>query len=448
MNTTLDLERLTVGARRFFDAGLARALSPEILIDLAAIIITGLLALWAAPRLMRYLGRHLFHAPPSPAASRTLAMASSVAVAALWFVLLGLAIQGGQAAGVAMKLASSGTTLLMAWIVIRLLSNVVRSPFWARVIFITAWSLAALEIVGLLDRIEASLAGIGFSYGQVRISALNVVRAIIVLAILLWAAARLRAFLERRILHAQNLTPTLKVVFIQALKLVLPAIAVLVALPVLGVNLTAITVFGGALAVGIGLGLQKVVSNLVSGVLVLSSGSIRPGDVIAVKDISGGETYGRVRSISANYLSLETRAGKEHLIPNESFLTNGVENWTRNDGKVRLKIPFRITYGGDPKLAIKLALEAAATIPRVIEEPRPVCLLTAFGDSAIQLELRVWINDPMNGIANVKSECLLELWDRLKSADIRIVPSQLEVLLANPPEDRRVVMKESASRRA
>jgi small-conductance mechanosensitive channel len=235
---------------------------------------------------------------------------------------------------------------------------------------------------------------------------------------------------------------------VQALKLVLPAIAVLIALPVLGINLTAITVLGGALAVGVGLGLQRIVANLVSGVLILGSGSIRPGDVIAVKDMSGAEAFGRVTSISANYLSLQTRGGKEHLIPNETFLTNGVENWTHSDTRVRLKIPFRIAYDGDPKQAIALALEAAAAIPRVIKDPRPTCLLTAFGDTAIEFELRIWIDDPMNGVANVKSDCLLQLWDRFQARGIRIVSRQLEVLLASRPEERNLVTKEPAARRA
>jgi potassium efflux system protein len=166
--------------------------------------------------------------------------------------------------------------------------------------------------------------------------------------------------------------------------------------------------------------------------MILGSGSIRPGDVIAVKDMAGAEAFGRVTSISANYLSLQTRGGKEYLIPNETFLTNGVENWTHSDNRVRLKIPFRISYDGDPKLAIKLALEVAEAIPRVIKEPRPVCLLTAFGDTAIEFELRIWIDDPMNGVANVKSDCLLQLWDQFQAYGIRIVSRQLEVLLASP----------------
>jgi small-conductance mechanosensitive channel len=172
------------------------------------------------------------------------------------------------------------------------------------------------------------------------------------------------------------------------------------------------------------------------------------GDVIAVKDKAGAEAFGQVTSISANYLSLQTRGGREYLIPNETFLTNGVENWTYSDKRVRLKIPFRISYDGDPKLAIKLALEAAAAIPRVIKDPRLTCLLTAFGDTAIEFELRIWIDDPMNGVANIKSDCLLQLWERFQAHGIAIVSRQLEVHLASPPEDRIVIAREPAARHA
>jgi small-conductance mechanosensitive channel len=446
VNGTFDLGHLMGAGQTLLSPILARVFSAGFLLELAAIVAAGLMAHWVAPRLVRFFRQHIFHMPHWLAADRLVAIAASVAVPTLWLLFLWLAVESANAIGLETGFAASAEALLVAWIVIRLLSNVVRNPFWSRLIFVAAWSIAALEIFGLLDRIEASLASIGITYGDVRISALNVVRAVIVLAVLLWLAGRLRSFLERRILLAQNLTPTLRVLFVQALKLALPAIAVLVALPVLGVNLTAITVFGGALAVGIGLGLQKIVANLVSGVLILGSGSIRPGDVIAVKDKSGSEAFGQVTSISANYLSLQTRGGREYLIPNETFLTNGVENWTHSDNRVRLKIPFRISYGGDPKLAIALALDAAAAIPRVIKDPRPACIVTAFGDTGIEFELRIWIDDPMNGVANIKSECLLQLWDRFQMHGMAIVSRQLEVLLASPSEDRIVVRKEPASR--
>src|SRR6266700_2292879 len=332
MNGILDLERVTEAGQALLAPILAHVFSLGFLLELAAIAASGLIAYWVAPRLVRFFKLHISPMRQMPIVASMAAIVASVAVPALWLLFLWLAVEAAATAGgLEMGFASSGVALLAAWVVIRLLSHVVRSPLWSRIIFVGAWSIAALQIFGLLGRIEASLSNVGINYGDVRISALNVVRALIVLAVLLWLSGRLRGFLEWRIQLAESLTPTLRVLFVQALRLALPAIAVLIALPVLGINLTAITVFGGALAVGIGLGLQKIVGNLVSGVLILGSGSIRPGDVIAIKDKAGADAFGQVTSISANYLSLQTRGGREYLIPNETFLTNGVENWTHSD---------------------------------------------------------------------------------------------------------------------
>jgi len=446
VNGTLDFERLAAAGQSLIDVIRARAASPAFLIELLALAGTALLASWIAPRLVRFFKQQVSAGPARPVVSGVIEVVASVAMPIFWLLFLRLAVEAGRAAGLEMSLAGSATALLIAWIVIRLLSHVVQSPAWSRIILVTAWSLAALEILGLLDRIETSLANIGFTYGEARISALNVVRALIVLAVLLWLTALLRSFLERRISHVQTLTPTLQVLLVQALKLVLPTLAVLIALPVLGINLTALTVFGGAVAVGAGLGLQKMVANLVSGFLLLSSGSIRPGDVIAVKDASGAESFGRVSSIGANFLSLRTRSGREYLIPNESFIAHGVENWSHSDDEVRLKIPFGISYDSDPRLAMELALEAAAAVPRVVVDPRPVCLLMGFGDSAIALELRIWIDDPMNGVANVKSDCLLQIWDRFRAHGIRMPFPQRDVHLVSASNGGNASVKDTAAR--
>jgi small-conductance mechanosensitive channel len=426
------LESLLVEGQALLDTVLVWVASPGFLIELATILSAGLLARWIGHLVVRFLNQRV--SPTRLVLHGTIEVGASVAVSSLWLLFLWLAEAAARVAGMQMVLARGIASLLVAWIVIRLLSHVVRSTAWSRVIFVAAWSVAALQILGLLDQIEQFLAEVGFTYGEVRISALNVVRALIVLAILLWLGALLRRFLERRIAYAQNLTPTLQVLLVQGLKFLLPVLALLVALPVLGVNLTALTVLGGAVAIGAGLGLQRSVANLVSGFLLLSGGSIRPGDVIAVKDMSGAETFGRVASISAHYLSLRTRGGREYLIPNETFIINGVENWSHSDDRVRLKIPFGISYGCDPRLAMKLALEAAEAVPRVIRDPKPVCLLMGFGDSAIEFELRIWISDPMNGVANVKSDCLLEAWDRFQANNIHIPFPQRDLHLVSVAE--------------
>ena len=193
------------------------------------------------------------------------------------------------------------------------------------------------------------------------------------------------------------------------------AIAILLGLNLVGLDPTVFTVFSGAFGLGVGFGLQKIISNFISGIILLSDKSIKPGDVIGV-----GNTYGWVNSLGARYVSVITRDGKEHLIPNELLITEKVENWSFTNNDVRLRIPMRIAYDTDVHQAIQLILEVAHHIPRILNHPEPKCLVRAFGDFAIDLELRVWIDDPANGMGSVQSEVLLGVLDKFKEHGINI----------------------------
>jgi small-conductance mechanosensitive channel len=184
-------------------------------------------------------------------------------------------------------------------------------------------------------------------------------------------------------------------------------IAVVVALKTVGIDLTAFAVFTGAVGVGIGFGLQKAVSNFISGLFILIDKSIKPGDVISV-----GNTYGWVSSLGTRYVSVVTRDAIEYLIPNEEVITERVINWSYSSAEVRLKLPVGISYGADVRQAIELCQGAASETRRVLSEPEPVCLLKGFGDNGVDLELRIWINDPKNGVSNVKSDVFLRIWDK------------------------------------
>ena len=230
---------------------LPRLLSVGFLIQVASIAGAALLALWLAPRAVA-LFRRLFVTPTAWPWLQALAnVLASISVPGLWLILLGVFSEAGRSAGFNMTLARDGVSLLNAWVVIRLLAHVVRHPLWSSVIFFTAWTFAALDILGVLGQIESSLDSMAFMYGTVRISALNFVRALMVMGVLLWIAALVRGFVEKRIFHASSLTPSLQNILSELLKLALPAIAVIMALPVLGLDLTALTVFSGALALGV-----------------------------------------------------------------------------------------------------------------------------------------------------------------------------------------------------
>jgi small-conductance mechanosensitive channel len=207
----------------------------------------------------------------------------------------------------------------------------------------------------------------------------------------------------------------MQVALIKLSKFILLLVAFLLALNMVGIDLTALAVFGGAVGVGLGFGLQRIASNFISGFIVLFDRSIRPGDVITIDD-----KFGWVQELHARYIVVMDRDGVERLIPNENLITNEVINWSYTDHNVRLKIPVSISYADDPEQALALLMEAAKANSRVLAEPAPATRLMAFGDNGIELELRVWIQDPQAGLANVRSDINLAIWRAFKAAGITI----------------------------
>jgi small-conductance mechanosensitive channel len=345
----------------------------------------------------------------------------------LWLILQWLAEVIAAGAGWSHHLITITASLLTAWIVIRLTSSLVRDPVLSRFIAVFAWTIAALNIVGLLDPTIQILDGLSITLGSLRVSMLTVIKGILSLTILLWLATVSARLLEKRIKAMPLLTPSVQVLFSKFIRISLIVIAILVALSSVGIDLTAFAVFGGAVGVGIGFGLQKVVSNLISGLLLLMDKSVKPGDVIAI-----GETYGTIESLGARYVSVKTRDGTEHLIPNEELITQRVENWSHTNRLIRLKIPVGIAYSSDLVLARELCLEAARETGRVLRTPPPVCHLIGFGDSSVDLELRVWIDDPQSGVVNVKSDILLGIWERFRDKGIEIPFPQRDVTISAP----------------
>jgi len=316
------------------------------------------------------------------------------------------------------------SSLLTAWIVISLAAVFVANPLWSLTISITAWIVAALNIVGLLDDTIAMLDGAVMTFGQVNVSALTIVQGLIALAVLLWITTVAGTLVEGRIKSSPNLTPSIKVLSTKLLRISLAIVAVVIALKIIGMDLTAFAVFGGAIGVGLGFGLQKIFANLVSGYILLIDKSIKPGDVIAIAD-----DYGRVDSLGARYVSVLTRDGIEHLIPNEELITTRVENWSHSQNLLRIRKTVGVHYRSDVRKAIALCLEAADETPRILKEPAPVCHLQEFGDSSVNLELRIWIDDPMNGRANVVSQMQLLIWDKFHEHGIEIPYPQRDLHL-------------------
>ena len=314
--------------------------------------------------------------------------------------------------------------LLAAWTVIRVVVTLVRDPVWARAVAFVAYSIAALNIVGLLQPTLYLLDRIAITMGNVRISLLTVSQGALSLGVLLWGAMLLSGILQRHVDRLPNLTPSVQVLFGKLLKTALIVLAVIVSLTSIGIDVTAIAVFSGAVGVGVGLGLQKVVSNLISGIILLMDKSIKPGDIIQI-----GDNYGWIASLGARYVSVETRDGTEFLIPNEDIITQRVINWSHKNDLARIKVRVRVAFDSDVRKALDLMVEATRRPPRILRSPEPRALLITVNESSLDLELRFWIRDVQNGIRNVSSEVMLEIWDLFRAHGIHVPFPQRDVHL-------------------
>lgn len=217
------------------------------------------------------------------------------------------------------------------------------------------------------------------------------------------------------------------------------AIAVLVGIDLLGVDLTALAVFSGAFGLAIGFGLQKTFGNLIAGIILLMDRSIKPGDVIAVSDQAGNSTFGQIRKIGIRAVSVTTRDQREYLIPNENLMVNQVENWSYSSREVRMQVPVGVSYNCDLKLAEELMLEAASACKRVLDTPPPVVWLDAYGNSSVDFIVQCWIRDPENGTGNVKSEVLKNLWWLFDEKGIEIPFPQRDINIRNNEQFEQLI---------
>jgi small-conductance mechanosensitive channel len=305
--------------------------------------------------------------------------------------------------------------LATAWVVIAILASVIHNQLFNRLVSIAAWSIAALSIVGLLDPVEDALDSAGVVIGGLRITALIAIKATVLLLLALWAATATSNFLDRRLRSYPDLTPSIQVLLGKLVRIALITFAVLVVLSSVGIDFSALALFSGAVGVGVGFGLQKIVSNLVSGIILLADKSIKPGDIITL-----GDNWGWVDTMGARYTSVVSPDGREYLIPNEDFVTQRVINWSYSNERVGLDVKFGVSYASDPHQVRATALAAVTALPRVLKDPAPVCQLAKFGDSSLDFALWFWIGDPIKGVGNVRSEVLFALWDAFKREGIEI----------------------------
>ena len=311
--------------------------------------------------------------------------------------------------------------------------RLVRNPFLRRIVTWGLWIYVTLYYLGLIDEVSLFLDSLAIEFGDFRLSTLAVIKALVVTGLLFTLVLHLVEKGSNRLKANEDISPSMRVLTVKMLQVFLYAAAFFIGLKAVGFDLTGLAVLSGAIGVGLGFGLQKVVSNLVSGFIILLDKSVKPGDVISL-----GDTFGWINSLGARYVSVVTRDGKEYLIPNEDLITSQVVNWSHSNDFVRLDIYFGTAYGDDPHAVRRIAIEAASGVDRVLSSRAPVCHIVGFGDSSVDYILRFWIKDPTAGLTNIRGNVFLALWDAFQANDISIPFPQREVRTLPGSEIRAV----------
>jgi small-conductance mechanosensitive channel len=353
-------------------------------------------------------------------------------LSALLFIHLGkLVLSGWELHTSLLTLAG---TLLLAMAGVRLVVYTLRYIFapssWLKTtenaIAALIWLLLALHLLGVLPQFVQALDDIGFSIGKSRVSVLLVLQALVTVALTLVTALWLSRLLENRLMRAERINMNMRVVGTKLVRVLLTLVGVLAALSAVGFDITLLSVFGGALGVGLGFGLQKIASNYVSGFIILLDESIHLGDVITIEG-----HYGVVSDIRSRYLVLRKLDGTELVVPNETMISNTVINHSYSDRKSRVLLPVQVSYDSPLEKAMQIMREVAETHPRVISDPPPDAAILGFGESGIDLQLSIWITDPEEGSANLKSSIYLEIWRAFQHEGISIPHPQRDIRIVS-----------------
>ncbi|MEM6385643.1 MAG: mechanosensitive ion channel domain-containing protein [Pseudomonadota bacterium] len=317
-------------------------------------------------------------------------------------------------------------TITIAILLVGFAVRLVRNKFLQSVVTWALWITITLYYLGVLEETAAFLDSLGISIGDFNLSVLTLLKAVVSIGALVTLARLVTTAAAASIKNNDDISPSMQVLAVKVLQVLAFGAAFFIGLKMVGVDLTGLAVLSGAIGVGLGFGLQKVVSNLVSGIIILLDKSIKPGDVISI-----GDTFGWINALGARYVSITTRNGTEYLIPNEDLITGQVVNWSHSNDFVRLDIHFGTAYHDDPHIVRKLAIEAASSVERVLTARPPVCHIVGFGDSSVDYILRFWITDPSGGLTNIRGNVFLALWDTFQENGISIPFPQREVTVMN-----------------
>ncbi len=320
--------------------------------------------------------------------------------------------------------------LLLAMAVIRLTVHALKRSFpragwlasFERAFAFGAWGVVALHLSGVLPTVIDGLEQVAFSIGKAKVNLWMLLQGALTVFITVLVALWVAGVIESRLMRTEGLDGNLKLVFTRLSRGLLLVLAVAIGLPLVGIDLTALSVFGGALGVGLGFGMQKIAANYVSGFILLLDRSIRMGNLISV-----GNERGIVSQITTRYTVLKGMTGIESIVPNETLVGSIVQNETFTDPKVRVAVPIQVSYATDLEKAMAIMIEAAKAQPRVMHDPAPGAFLEAFADSGINLQLGFWIRDPAEGTLGIRSAINMQIWRRFKEEGIEIPFPQREI---------------------
>lgn len=284
------------------------------------------------------------------------------------------------------------------------------------------WLVLALHLSGILPEMLETLEAVKFKIGKNSVNLLLLLQGLLTILITVFVAMWLSRIIENKLMQVEQLNANTRVMLAKVVRICLLFIAVLIGLSAVGLDLTLISVFGGALGVGLGFGLQRIASNYVSGFILLMDKSISIGDIVTIDT-----HYGIIKDLRTRYLVLKKLDGTEVIIPNETLIINPVINHSGMDRNTRVQVAVQVAYESDLDLVLQLLVKAAVDHPRVLVTPAPGAVVTGFADNGIDVRLTVWIHDAEEGTSSLQSDLFMAIWRLFKAHDISIPYPQREV---------------------
>jgi small-conductance mechanosensitive channel len=419
-----------------------QATSPEVIAEAIAIIMAVLLASGLGQYLKRWL-RPMAARPDLGRWQNRFLVAAMVLAPSFLAVALILGLRALFAwLDMETRLIDLALDLATVMVAVRLLVHMLSVSLgpnswirtWELKITFLLWAAIAFQVLGWFDGIERTLDKIDLLPGKATFSLWALLKGMVVIVGFLVASSLIARTVERRVMKLEGLAISTRIGITKFSTFALLGIGVLLGINASGVDLTVLSVIGGAIGLGLGFGLQAITSNFVSGFVLLLDKSIKPGDVISFTGTTGTSTenFGWVQELRGRYIVVRDRDGVETLVPNQNLITNQVINWSYSDQRVRIRLPVMISFQDDPEVALQVLIDAAANHPRILKDPGPVSRLMSFENYGMRVEVRFWIRDPMNGVNNVRSDVNREIWRLFKKHGITIPVQQHDVRVINP----------------